>query len=99
MLDRTYSTPFLGVSSESWLEERLATDMRGTGPSGPASERGAVEEMERVFDLEGPAALLLLAAAAATLGTDLRVKVWKERVKAMLAVGLAARPIAGGDRK
>lgn len=55
--------------------------------------------MERVFDLEGPAALLLLAAAAVTLGTDLRVEVWKERVKAMLAVGLAARPIAGGDRK
>ncbi len=42
-------------------------------------------EVAGLFKVEGP-------ATAATLGTDLMVEVWNERVKAML--GLAARLLA-----
>jgi len=71
--------------------------MRGTGPSGPASLAGAVEEIDR-FCFEGPAEVELeVAAAAATLGIDLSVEVWKERAKDM--VGLAARPVGVVERR
>lgn len=91
--DSTYSTPFLGVSSDSWFEPRFATDIRGTGPSGPAFEAGADDEIDRrAVGLEGPAPC---AAAAATLGTDWIVDVWNERVRAI--EGLAARPAVWPD--